>query len=140
MVREKSLILLDGVAIGHTRQIVANGARPAIFAGPLTCLTSNLVMMLAIVMEKSSKNLARSEMGLANDRAVIHVVIKKIAQLQIKFATHRAVSNQPLSVPSYFIDAGNTRRANQFFAGEDDVLDLRLGYATYNEISPRFIR
>src|SRR5882672_6243950 len=86
---KEPLMFEDGVAIGHSGQVITYGARATCFAGAFAGLLANFPRLLQVEPEKLFQHAHRAQIGLMYDRIEIKIFVEKSPQLCIQFVTLR---------------------------------------------------
>src|SRR4030095_16005373 len=80
---KQPLVPLDGIAIGHPRQVIADRARPAVLAGAATAIVTNFRRVLGEILEKRSQHAHGSTVGFVHFRTVIQLSVQIFAETHV---------------------------------------------------------
>ncbi len=107
-------MFLDGVAVRHARQVIANDPMQAILAEASAAGCAEQRWIGRIIMKERIEQPHGAHVRLLNLGVEIEVLVKITAEFKIGFAVLRAVSNQRTGLPPHLAGARNSRGADEF--------------------------
>ena len=87
-------MLLNGVAVGHARQVITDRAWPAIAPGAFSGGASYVFMMSQVVREKVFQDEPCAGMRFIHGGTVVEVLVQELAQLRIELSAPGTIPHQ----------------------------------------------
>ena len=116
------VVLVQGVPVGHARQVVANGAVQAVSREPLPGVLAHQVRVLQEVPEQLDQQAGRPAIGFMHLGIEIQVPVQVPADLLVPAAPLRAVPHQRPRLGPDVIGGLDPGGAEALLGGADDVL------------------
>jgi len=136
---EQTLMLKDGIAIGHSCEVVADGAMHTLLRHAAPCLGTNLVWVMEEEIEQLGEHADGFEVGLVNFGIVVEVFVEVAAEFLVLLFARRAVTHEPRAVLTHILNRRNLEPLEPFLCGTDDVLDLIIDEASDDEVATTFV-
>ena len=87
-------MFLDGVAIGHAGEVIADGAVPAVLSGAFAGLFADFLVMCEEVIEQFLKHPDGPHIRLMDHGIIVKILVEIISQFEVQFVAPVAVLNQ----------------------------------------------
>ncbi len=132
-------MLEDHVAVGHAREVIADGAVEAFSFDSGTGLAADFFGVLHEIREEFFQQFHAALVGLVYLGIEIQIFIKVFAQFEIGFAALGTVLDERVFLEPHLVYAQHTGFVDERTAGFHDVVHLAIDEAADDGVAAAFI-
>ena len=136
---DEPLVLEDGIAIGHTGDVIANSPMKAACFDAFACLFTQLVGVCEIELEKGFEHSGCAKVWLVDYRVEIEIAKQVITQLEVEHALLGTVGNKGPGPCAGVIGAFDAGGADELSRGFNHVTHGGIDETSDNEVTSAFV-